>query len=41
MDIPKISARVLTTKLRALEDNGVLTRTVVPRSPPSVEYELT
>lgn len=40
-DIPKISAKVLTAKLRALEDNGVLTRTVVPSSPPSVEYELT
>jgi len=40
-DIPRISAKVLTARLRALEENGVLTRTVVPTSPPSVEYALT
>lgn len=40
-DIPKISAKVLTAKLRALEDNGVVTRSVVATSPPSVEYALT
>jgi DNA-binding HxlR family transcriptional regulator len=41
MDIPKLSAKVLTARLRALEENGVVTRTVVASSPPSVEYALT
>ena len=41
MDIPRISAKVLTARLRALEDNGVVARTVVASSPPSVEYALT
>lgn len=41
MDIPKISAKVLTARLRDLEENGVVTRTLVPSSPPSVEYTLT
>lgn len=40
-DIPKISAKVLSERLRALEDKGVVERTVLPTSPPSVEYELT
>jgi DNA-binding HxlR family transcriptional regulator len=40
-DIPGISAKVLSARLRALEDKGVLTRTVVATSPPSVDYELT
>lgn len=40
-DIPRISAKVLTARLRALEDKGVVLRTVVPTSPPSVEYALT
>ncbi|MFP2956341.1 winged helix-turn-helix transcriptional regulator [Myxococcus sp. 1LA] len=40
-DIPKISAKVLTAKLRALEENEVITRTVIASSPPSVEYALT
>ncbi|NRD67125.1 helix-turn-helix transcriptional regulator [Corallococcus exiguus] len=40
-DIPRISAKVLSAKLRALEENGVLTRHAVASSPPSVEYELT
>ncbi|NBD10124.1 winged helix-turn-helix transcriptional regulator [Corallococcus silvisoli] len=40
-DIPRISAKVLSAKLRALEKNGVLTRQVVASSPPSVEYALT
>jgi DNA-binding HxlR family transcriptional regulator len=40
-DIPPISAKVLTTRLRELEHLGVVNRTVVPTSPPSVEYELT
>src|SRR5688572_30418092 len=41
VDIPRISARVLSARLRELEDKGVITRCVVPTSPPSVEYELT
>ncbi len=40
-DIPRISAKVLTARLRALEQKGVVTRTVLPTSPPSVEYALT
>ncbi len=40
-DIPPISQKVLTTRLRELESRGVITRTVVPTSPPSVEYALT
>lgn len=40
IDIPKISAKVLTAKLRDLEAKGVVTRAVKPTSPPSVEYAL-
>jgi DNA-binding HxlR family transcriptional regulator len=40
LDIPKISARVLSQRLRELEARGVITRTVVPTSPPSAEYAL-
>jgi DNA-binding HxlR family transcriptional regulator len=39
-DIPRISPKMLTSRLRALEDKGVVTRDVVPTSPPSVEYAL-
>ena len=39
-DIPGISAKVLTERLRALEEKGVVTREVMPSSPPSVEYAL-
>lgn len=41
MDIPPISPKVLTTRLRELEERGVVTREVKPTSPPSVEYALT
>ncbi|HET7506028.1 MAG TPA: helix-turn-helix domain-containing protein [Kofleriaceae bacterium] len=41
IDIPKISARVLSARLRELESRGVVARRVMPTSPPSVEYELT
>src|SRR5882724_12352056 len=41
VDIPRISARVLSARLRELEDKGVVARRVMPTSPPSVEYELT
>src|SRR3546814_14065825 len=41
VDIPKVSAKVLTARLRALEAKGVVVREVKPTSPPSVEYSLT
>lgn len=40
-DMPGISAKMLTTRLKELEEKGVLDRTVKPTSPPSVEYALT
>jgi DNA-binding HxlR family transcriptional regulator len=39
--IPEISDRMLSERLRALECEGLLTRTVVPETPVRVEYELT
>ena len=39
-DIPGISPKVLTERLRALEEKGVVTREVMASSPPSVEYTL-
>jgi DNA-binding HxlR family transcriptional regulator len=39
-DIPRISPKVLTARLKALESKGVVTREVMPTSPPSVEYAL-
>lgn len=39
--IGDISQRVLTTKLRDLERDGYVLRTVHPVSPPKVEYALT
>jgi len=39
--IPEISDRMLSERLRVLETEGLLTRTVVPESPVRVEYELT
>ncbi|MCY1125248.1 helix-turn-helix domain-containing protein [Frigidibacter sp. RF13] len=41
IDIPAVSAKVLTQRLKELESHGVITRRVMPTSPPSVEYELT
>ena len=40
-DIPRISARVLSARLRELEAKGVVTRAVLATSPPSAEYTLT
>lgn len=40
-DIPRVTAKVLTARLRELERRGVVRRDVRPTSPPSVEYELT
>ena len=39
--MPEISDRMLSERLRALEIEGLVTRTVVPESPVRVEYELT
>ncbi|WP_375205546.1 winged helix-turn-helix transcriptional regulator [Hyphococcus sp.] len=40
-DMPKISAKMLTTRLKELEEKGIVERSVLPTSPPSVEYALT
>jgi DNA-binding HxlR family transcriptional regulator len=40
-DIPLVSAKVLTQRLRELEERGILSRAVMDTSPPSVEYALT
>lgn len=39
-DIPLVSPKILTTRLRELEECGVIERRVQPTSPPSVEYSL-
>ena len=39
--IPDITDRMLSERLRSLETEGVVTRSVVPESPVRVEYELT
>jgi DNA-binding HxlR family transcriptional regulator len=39
-DIPGISPKMLTARLRDLEKKRVVRREVVPTSPPSVEYSL-
>lgn len=36
--MPEISQRVLTAELRALEEAGLIVRTVHPEVPPRVEY---
>lgn len=40
-DIPLVSAKVLTQRLRDLESRGILSRSILKTSPPSVEYALT
>ena len=39
--IGNVSQKVLTAQLRAMEESGLLTRTVYAEAPPRVEYTLT
>lgn len=39
--VPDITDRMLSERLRSLETEGLVTRTVLPESPVRVEYELT
>ena len=39
--LPRISPKTLADRLRTLEHEGVVTRTVHPDKPPRVEYALT
>ena len=40
-DVKGISAKVLTQRLKRLEDDHIVDRKVMPTSPPTVEYSLT
>ena len=39
--IPDISDRMLSERLRELEEEGIVARTVIPETPVRVEYSLT
>ena len=39
-DLDGISQKVLTDSLRAMEEDGIITKTVYPEVPPRVEYAL-
>ncbi len=39
--LPRISHHVLTKELKELQSHGIISRTVYPTTPPSVEYALT
>lgn len=41
VDIPLVSPKILSARLRELEDRGVIDRRVLASSPPSAEYDLT
>jgi DNA-binding HxlR family transcriptional regulator len=41
IDMPPISPKMLSARLKKLESKGVIRRVVVPTTPPSVEYSLT
>lgn len=38
--LPGLSQKVLTDNLRAMEADGIITRTVYPEVPPRIEYAL-
>ena len=40
-EVGEISQKVLASTLRELEENGFVSRTVTPATPPQVEYALT
>lgn len=40
-DMPAISAKILTERLRMLESEGLILRTCVPTIPPAVSYQMT
>ncbi|MBS1156097.1 MAG: transcriptional regulator [Proteobacteria bacterium] len=40
-DLKKVSTKVLTNRLRVMEEHGMLERTVIQSNPPQVEYSLT
>src|SRR5260221_8219598 len=40
-EVGEISQKMLASTLRDLEENGFVSRTVTPVTPPQVEYELT
>ena len=40
-DIPGVSPKVFTARLKKLMRDGILNRQVMPTSPPTVEYSLT
>jgi DNA-binding HxlR family transcriptional regulator len=40
-EVGEISQKVLASTLRELEENGIVSRTVAPTTPPQVEYALT
>lgn len=40
-DIGRITSKVLTVRLREMEELGIVAREVIPTSPPQVEYSLT
>jgi DNA-binding HxlR family transcriptional regulator len=39
--IPDITDKMLSIQLKALEEDGIIKRTVYPEVPPRVEYEIT
>lgn len=41
LDIPPVSAKVLSQRLKELKARGVVTRSIQATTPPSVEYALT
>ena len=40
-EVGEVSQKMLASTLRDLEENGFVSRTVTPVTPPQVEYELT